>query len=164
MLSIFLCAWYFDLKLEMGSSVFEITEASKIKYSGTNLKIFLRLRSIFYFIRPETLLRSNIQYLCLFEKWIRNACKIKKAHILSPGDNWKLPPPTLMSPKPRKWAFLFSLFFIKCPTKKLIFWLLETTSILPPHPLSPGDKSWVFFFKHSLCRFFISSVIWRVVV
>ena len=153
MLSIFLCAWYFDLKLEMGSSVFEITEASKIKYSGTNLKIFLRLRSIFYFIRPETLLRSNIQYLCLFEKWIRNACKIKKAHTLSPGDNWNCRPPTLMSPKPRKWAFLFSLFFIKGQTKKLIFLLLETTPLLPPPPPCLQETKYEIFFLQAFLGF-----------
>ena len=56
---------------------------------------------------------------------VRNACKIKKAHILSPGDRgWgaKLK----LSPKVQKMSFFVGIFFYSAKTKKLIFWVLET--------------------------------------
>ena len=51
-----------------------------------------------------------------------------------------------MSPKPRKWAFLFSLFFIKCPKKSSFFDFLRQFQYCRP-PLSPGDKIWAFFLQ-----------------
>ena len=87
---------------------------------------------------------------------LRNACKKRKAHILTPGDNCKLAaPPHPLSPKPKKMSFFVSTFLHKMPTKKLIFLLLETTSILPPRlpPTVSRRQNMSFFYFASIPKY-----------
>ena len=75
---------------------------------------------------------------------LRNACKIKKAYILSPVDDFKSPPP-LLSPKHKKMSFFFRIF----PRKKAHFWGFWRQFWYgrpPPPPVSRRQNMSFFYF------------------
>ena len=77
--------------------------------------------------------------------------KKKKAHILSPGDNYNIaaPPPTLCLQKPEYELFCFPLIKKKMPNKKAhIFTFGDNFNIAapPPTPCLQETKYELFFF------------------
>ena len=99
----------------------------------------------FYFSRV-----AIIFSLFLKNTLIRKACKIKKAHILSPGDNIQIcrPPPTLCLQNIKKWAF-FPAYF---PQKSSYLGFVETILIWPPR--LPPPVSW----RQNMSFFYFASI------